>query len=62
MKLNKFQQYINYILSLVCSLIITILVCDTFNISTTLGRLIILIVNWVIIYYLGAYIITKIDK
>ena len=60
MTLNNFEKYTNYILATIFSFILSIFICDFLNINTFLGKFVILLINYIILYYLGKYIINKI--
>lgn len=60
--MNNLSVYLNAIISAIFSFILTIAVCDRFNIDDTDMKLFLAIVNYVIIVSLGSYIIKKLEK
>ena len=54
--------YINAIISAIFSFILTIVVCDRFNIDDTGMKLFLAIINYIAIVSLGSYIIKKLKK
>ena len=60
--MNNLSVYLNAIISAIFSFILTIIVCDRFNINDTGMKLFLAIINYVIIVSLGSYIIKKLEK
>jgi hypothetical protein len=60
--LNKFEAYIDAIISAILSFIITVAIIERFGIDNLLAEVLILLLNYTIIVLFGSYLINQLKK
>jgi ABC-type uncharacterized transport system permease subunit len=60
--LNKFEAYIDAIISAILSFIITVAIIERFGIDNLLAEVLILLLNYTIILLFGSYLINQLKK
>lgn len=60
--LNKFETYVDAIISAILSFIITVAIIERFGIDNLLAEVLILLLNYTIIVLFGSYLINQLKK